>query len=382
MERKAYLKTLKRQMADHPVVALLGPRQCGKTTLARQFAAGQPPGTPVHLFDLEDPTDLARLEAPKLALEPLSGLVIVDEIQRRPDLFPLLRVLVDRPASPARFLILGSASRDLIRQGSESLAGRIGFLELAPFSLHEAGDLARLWFRGGFPRAYLARSDRASAAWLKAYASTFLERDIPSLGIQIPPQALRRFWMMLAHHHGQTFNASELGRSLALSDTTVRRYLDVLTGTFMLRQLLPWTENQGKRLVKAPKVYFRDSGILHNLMGLARPADLQTHPRLGASWEGFALETVLRALAVPSEEAFFWATHGHAELDLLILRGGRRYGFEFKYTDAPRTTRSMQIALQDLELERLYIIHPGQQGFPLTERIEALPLAQIPKLKL
>jgi hypothetical protein len=359
------------------VLAILGPRQCGKTTLARQFADSLRAGAEVHHFDLEDPTHLARLENPKLALEGLSGLVVIDEVQRRPDLFTVLRVLVDRPDNRTRFLILGSASRELIRQGAESLAGRIGFLELPPFSFQEVEDWRRLWLRGGFPRSYLARSDQASATWLKAYVSTFLERDIPALGIQIPPQALRRFWMMLAHYHGQGFNSSELGRSLGRSDTTTRRYLDLLTGTFMVRQLLPWTENLGKRLVKTPKIYFRDSGIFHILLGLERGKAIETHPKLGASWEGFALESVLRILDVPSEEAYFWATHNQAELDLLVFRGGRRFGFEIKYTDAPRTTKSMASAMADLGLERLYVVFPGDQRFPLAEKIEAVGLSRI-----
>lgn len=382
MERSTYLKQIKDQFKVHPVVAILGPRQCGKTTLARQFSESRAAGAQVTLIDLEDPGDLARLDQPKLALEQLTGLVIIDEVQRRPDLFPLLRVLVDRPAGKARFLILGSASRDLIRQGSESLAGRIGFIELPPFSFQEVEDWRRLWHRGGYPRAFLARSDAASAAWLKAYVSTFLERDIPALGIQIPAQTLRRFWMMLAHYHGQLFNASELGRSFGISDTTARRYLDLLTGTFMMRQLAPWAENISKRQVKAPKVYFRDSGLLHSLLGLERGQEIQTHPKLGASWEGFALESVLRTLDIPSEEAFFWATHNHAELDLLVFKGGRKFGFEFKYADAPRVTPSMKIAMEDLGLERLYVLHPGNLDYPLGERVEAMGLARIRSLVL
>ncbi|MDR3669861.1 MAG: ATP-binding protein [Holophaga sp.] len=382
MDRPTYLRQITHQFKVHHVLALLGPRQCGKTTLARQFAGSLKAGAHVHLFDLEDPTHLARLENPKLALEHLSGLVIIDEVQRRPDLFPVLRVLVDRPGNRTRFLILGSASRDLIRQGAESLAGRIGFLELPPFSLQEVESWRRLWLRGGFPRAYLARTDQASATWLKAYVSTFLERDIPALGIQIPAQALRRFWMMLAHYHGQLFNSSELGRSLGISDTTVRRYLDLLTGTFMVRQLLPWTENLGKRLVKTPKIYFRDSGVFHSLLGLELGRDIETHPKLGASWEGFALESALRVLDVPSEEAYFWATHNQAELDLLVFRGGKRFGFEFKYTDAPRTTKSMASAMENLGLERLYVVFPGDQRFPLSERVEALGLTALKNLTL
>lgn len=375
MERPFFATRIERALRDFRVVAILGPRQCGKTTLARQLASSlKTTGRLVHHFDLEDPEDLARLASPKLALEPLRGLVILDEIQRRPDLFPLLRVLADRPAGRARFLLLGSASPELLRQGSESLAGRIAFLELTPFQMRETREARRLWMRGGLPRSYLARSDKASLEWRKAYVSTFLERDIPSLGFNIPPHSMRRFWLMLTHCHGQIFNASELGRSLGISDTTVRSYLDLLTGTFMVRQLLPWTENLGKRLVKRPKIYFRDTGILHSLLGLDRSEAIVAHPRLGASWEGFALETVLQTLQVPEGDAYFWATHNQAELDLLVFRGGRRIGFEFKHTDAPATTRSMAIAMEDLGLERILVIHPGKANFPLSPRIQALGL--------
>lgn len=382
MNRPTYLLQIRNQFKVHQVLAILGPRQCGKTTLARQYADSLRAGAEVHLFDLEDPTHLARLESPKLALENLTGLVIIDEVQRRPDLFTVLRVLVDRPGNRTRFLILGGASREWIRQGAESLAGRIGFLELPPFSFQEVEDWRRLWLRGGFPRSFLARSDQTSATWLKAYVSTFLERDIPALGIQIPPPALRRFWMMLAHHHGQVFNSSELGRSLGISDTTARRYLDLLTGTFMVRQLLPWTENLGKRLVKAPKIYFRDSGIFHILLGLQKGREIETHPKLGASWEGFALESVLRTQDIPPEEAYFWATHNQAELDLLVFKGGKRFGFEFKYSDAPRTTKSMASAMADLGLERLYVVFPGNQRFPLGEKVEAVGLEAVKGLVL
>jgi len=382
MERPTYIRQIEDQFQVHAVVAILGPRQCGKTTLSRQFADTQAAGTPVHVFDLEDPTHLARLDNPRLALEGLSGLVIIDEIQRRPDLFPVLRVLVDRPGNQAQFLILGSASRDLIRQGSESLAGRIGLLELPPFSLQETAEWHRLWQRGGYPRSFLARSDLASGLWLKAYVATFLERDIPALGMRIPPQSLRRFWMMLAHYHGQLFNASELGRSLGLSDTTARRYLDLLSGTFMIRQLVPWSENLGKRQVKTPKIYFRDSGIFHSLLGLEKGSDIENHPKLGASWEGFALECVLRMLEVPGEDAYFWATHNEAELDLMVFRGGRRYGFEFKYSDAPRMTKAMGIALEDLGLERLFVVCPGEYRFPMTDKVEAIGLSNIDEIVL
>ncbi|MCK5798973.1 MAG: ATP-binding protein [Deltaproteobacteria bacterium] len=378
MDRPGYLAALQAALARFPVVALLGPRQCGKTTLARMFAenlhAKTALGSELTLLDLEDPTDLARLENPKLALQDLQGLVIIDEIQRRPELFPLLRVLVDRPGSSTRFLITGSASRDLLRQSSESLAGRLTYLELTPFTGREVDSCARLWLRGGFPPAYLAENDAGASAWRKAYVRTFLERDIPALGIHVAPAALRRFWMMLAHFHGQVLNASDIGRSMDISDTTVRRYLDVLTGTLVLRQLSPWHENIKKRQIKRPKIYFRDSGLLHSFLGVESHRDLMSHPRLGASWEGFALEEVARALPLDPEDLYFWATHNRAELDLLAVSSQRRVGFEFKYSDAPKVTRSMRIAFEDLSLDALTVIFPGRDSFPLAEGIVAVGL--------
>ena len=293
MERKSALIAIKTAYKVHTIVAILGPRQCGKTTLAKEFAQQQK--KQVHHFDLENPLDLARLEQPMLALEELSGLIIIDEIQRQPDLFTILRVLVDKASIKRKFLILGSASRELIQQSSETLAGRIGYLELTPFTYPETGDLKRLWLRGGFPRSYLARSNNNSLAWRNAYISTFLERDIPNLGLNIPAMTLRRFWMMLSHYHGNVFNASEIGKSIGAAHTTVRRYLDILVGTFMIRQLPAWTVNVNKRQIKAPKIYFRDSGILHNLIGVTNQESLRNHVKLGASWEGFALEEVIRS---------------------------------------------------------------------------------------
>ena len=373
MKRARYLRELAWMLKVHPVVALLGPRQCGKTTLGRQFGTHSP-AKPVAYFDLEDETDLARLQTPKLALESLRGLVIIDEIQRRPALFETLRVLADRRPPPARFLILGSASQDLIRQGSESLAGRIGFVELPPFTAREvpAGNRRRLWVRGGFPPSYLARSVRQSRQWRKDYIATFLERDIAALGFRIPPTAMRRFWMMLAHYHGEVFNASEIGKSLGLSDDTMRRYLDILTGAFMIRQLSPWFENLGKRQVKSPKIYFRDSGLFHALTGMWDELALRTHPKMGASWEGWVLEEVIRAHGAAAEESYFWATHNKAELDLMIMQDGRRIGYEIKYTDAPRLTPSMRIARQDLKLDDLFVIFPGGHMFPLGDHVTAI----------
>jgi predicted AAA+ superfamily ATPase len=376
MERTAWITKIADRFTVQPVVGLLGPRQCGKTTLARYFAERHPELS-VTRFDLEDPLDLAALANPRLALQDLTGLVIIDEIQRVPELFPLLRVLVDRSQNQARFLVLGSASRDLLRQSSESLAGRIGYIELTPFSLAETGSEAndRLWLRGGFPPAFLAASESASRQWRKDYIATFLERDIPALGIAIAPQSLRRFWTMLAHYHGQIVNLSELGRSFGAADTTIRRYMDILEATFMVRQLRPWHENINKRQVKAPKLYFRDTGLLHGLLDIPDKPALVRHPKLGPSWEGFALEEVVRARGVGPEDIWFWATHGGAELDLLVASGTRREGFEFKYTDKPASTRSMHIAIESLKLERLTVIYPGERRIPLAEKIEAIGLA-------
>ena len=373
MDRSKFEQFISRAFRVHPIVAILGPRQCGKTTIANHFRLHQKGRTQFHYFDLENPTDLARLENPLLALQDLKGTVIVDEIQRRPELFPVLRVLVDQKRGH-RFLILGSASSELIRQSSETLAGRIRYLELTPFNYSETHDLDRLWLRGGFPRSYLARSLGDSLDWRSAYISTFLERDIPNLGIRIPPAALRRFWMMLAHYHGNILNLSELGRSLGISHTTVRYYVDILVGTFMLRELTPWFENIGKRQVKAPKVYLRDSGIFHSLLGINDKAALRSHPKLGASWEGLALEEVLRHHEIASKEAFFWATHGGEELDLLFFEQGKRLGFEFKYSDAPRLTRSMVQAAELLELDQLTVISPGSHDFPLATGVRAVGL--------
>jgi len=379
VERPGYWGRISAAFETHAVVAILGPRQCGKTTLGRRFSR-QFPGS-VTSFDLEDPGDLARLQDPKLALEDLRGLVVIDEIQRAPGLFTVLRVLVDREPSPARFLILGSASRDLIRQSAESLAGRISYIELTPFHAGEvaAEDLTTLWVRGGFPRSFLAGSNAASMGWRRSFISTFLERDIPNLGIRIPPPALRRLWMMLVHSHGQALNASELGRSLGIADTTVRRYLDILAGTYMIRQLPPWHENISKRQVKSPKIYFRDSGILHAFLGLESHEAMLAHPKLGASWEGFALEQVILAAGAEEGETFFWSSQGKAELDLLLVQGDRKTGYEIKYTSRPADTRSMRAARQDLKLSRLEVIYPGRQDFPIAEGVRAAGLGGLVK---
>lgn len=372
MKRIKQYNTIKQYFRMHPIVAILGPRQCGKTTLARQYCESVPDFVGANYFDLEDPVDLARLDQPMLALESLTGLVVIDEIQRRPDLFPILRVLADKTS--IQFLILGSASRELIKQSSESLAGRIAYMELTPFSYQEVEHLNDLWIRGGFPKSFLAPSLADSIDWREFYITTFLEQDIPNLGIQIPPATLRRFWAMLAHYHGNIFNASELGRSFGSSDTTIRRYLDILTGTFMIRQLQPWHANVSKRQVKAPKIYFRDSGLFHTILDISDLSRLQKHPKLGASWEGFALEEVIRARGIKSHQCFFWATHAGAELDLLIVDKDRHEGFEFKYTDAPTLSASMKISLSDLQLDQLTVIYPGKKSYALGENITVINL--------
>lgn len=372
MERKVYIKQIKRLFRTHPIVAILGPRQCGKTTLARMYCDEQPKFSQNNYFDLESSIDLNRLQNPFLALQDLKGLIVIDEIQRIPDLFPTLRVLADKDKNKQKYLILGSASRDLIQQSSESLAGRIAYLELTPFSYEEVEDLEKLWLRGGFPRSYLAKTNSDSMDWREGYIRTFLEQDIPNLGIKIASESLRRFWNMLAHYHGNLFNASEIGRSFGISDTTVRHYLDILTGTFMVRQLPPWHVNMGKRQVKAHKIYFRDSGILHSLLHIESMQSLEKNPKLGASWEGFALEQVIRNH--PDSQAYFWSTYQGAEVDLIIDYKGKRNAYEFKYSDAPTLTKSMQIAMQDLSLKDLFIIYPGNKDYSLAKNVHVIGL--------
>lgn len=353
------------------IVALLGPRQCGKSTLVKVLLRERI----ATYFDLESPVDQARLDNPMVALAGLRGVVALDEIQLRPQLLPILRVLADRDPLPARFLILGSASPELVTFSAESLAGRVEFVDLGGFDLQEVGadNADPLWIRGGFPRSFLAASEEDSVAWREGFVRTFLERDLPQLGIRLPAPTLRRFWTMLAHYHGQTWNGSEIARSFGLSDKTVRGYLDVLTGTYMVRQLAPWFENVAKRQVKAPKIYLRDSGLLHTLLGLESRDDVLGHPKSGSSWEGFALEQILRSEG--ERNAYFWSTHGGAEVDLLLLRGNRRIGYEVKLADAPRKTRSMSTVIADLALDHLYVVHPGRHAYPLDEKITALPIS-------
>jgi predicted AAA+ superfamily ATPase len=372
VKRLALLSQIRHALRRSRVVALIGPRQSGKTTLARQIV---PPDSPRY-FDLEEPTSLARLAEPMTALAPLRGVIVIDEVQRRQDLFPMLRVLADRRPLSARFLILGSASPELLRQSSESLAGRMETITLPGFTLAEVGARAlnRHWLRGGFPRSFLARTHEDSLRWRNEFIQTFLERDLPQLGVSIPAQALRRFWAMVAHYHGNIWNAAEPARSLGVSEPTVRRYLDLLTGVFLVRQLPPWHENLGKRQVKAPKVYVRDSGLLHALLGVRTDAELLHHPKCGASWEGYAIEEALNL--VQPDDAYFWATHQGAELDLLLLKDGRRFGMEIKRTDAPTLTPSMRIALDDLRLEHLIVLYPGMRRYPLSARVTAVPLAE------
>jgi uncharacterized protein len=382
IDRPAHLQSVKRLLTRFPVVGLLGARQVGKTTLAATI--GRNFKGEVTRFDLEDPAAVARLTDPMLALGGLKGLVILDEIQHRPELFSSLRVLADRRPVKTRFLVLGSASPDLLRQSAESLAGRIAYHFLPGLGLAEvnAKKSGKLWLRGGFPRAFLARSEDESFGWRQQFLRTFLERDLPQLGIAAGAQAMHRFWSMLAHCHGQIWNASEIGRSMGLSDTTVRGYLDKMADAFVMRQLQPWHENLSKRQVKAPKVYVRDPGLLHALLDIRTLRQLELHAKVGASWEGFVVDQIIQALNAESHECYFWRTHAGAELDLLIVRGSQRLGFEVKRTTAPAITPSMGSALTDLKLKNLYVVHAGDATFPLSKQIRAVALGDLlPTLK-
>ena len=378
IERVGHVRTIRRRLRAFPVVAILGPRQIGKTTLARQVTEAHP--GPARHLDLEHPADLNRLlDDPLLVLEGLRGLVVIDEVQRRPDLFPVLRVLADRRPRPARFLVLGSASPDLIRQSSESLAGRIRYHSLGGLSLDEigTGSLDRRWLRGGFPEAWLARSHAAAFLWLENFVRTFLERDLPALGVRVPGSTLRRFWTMLAHWHGQIWNSSEFARSFGVSDGAVRRYLDLLTGALVVRQLQPWHANIAKRQVRAPKIYLRDTGVLHALLGIGDMRSLNTHPKSGASWEGFVLETIIDRLGLLDDQVHFWAAHSGAELDLFITRGRRRIGIEIKRTTTPKVTRSMRSALDDLDLSEAIVVHEGGDSYRLAARVRAVAATRL-----
>lgn len=376
--RSEHVEVILGRLQSFPAVAILGPRQIGKTTLAQQVA--RKAAGPVHWLDLENPADLNRLiDDPLLVLDELRGLVVIDEVQRRPDLFPILRVLADRRPRPARFLILGSASPDMIRQSSESLAGRINYHELGGLGLKEVGyhRLNRRWLRGGFPQAWLARSNEAASLWIESFVRTFLERDLPELGLRVPSAALRRFWTMLAHWHGQVWKASEFARSFGVADTTVRRYLDILTGALVVRQLQPWHENIAKRQVKSPKLYLRDSGVLHALLGIGDMHALNAHPKCGASWEGLVLESVIEQLGLSNEQAFFWAVHTGAELDLLVPRGRHPVGIEIKRTVAPKVTRSMRTAIDDLNLHEVVVIHAGRESYRLAAKVRAVAASRL-----
>ncbi len=370
-------KQIQASLRDYPVAALIGMRQVGKTTLAREVAELRRGQT--HYFDLEDDRQLARLREPIAALEPLRGLVVIDEVQHLPAVFRSLRVLADRPRTPCRFLVLGSASGDLLGQSAESLAGRIAYLNVRGLAIDEVGSerLERLWLRGGLPDSFHARSEAASFEWRLNYVRTFLERDVPQLGIGIPAATLRRFWTMLAHWHGQIWNGAEFGRSFGISHTSVRRYLDALTDALVVCQLQPWAENLAKRQVKAPKVYLTDSGLLHTLLQIETLHDLLGHPKVGASWEGAMLGEVVTHLGARPEERFFWATHAGAELDLFVVRGRQRIGVEFKHTSVPAPTASMRIAMQDLRLDHLYVVHAGADSFPMGDRLTAVAACRL-----
>ena len=371
--RTSYLETMAKRLESYAIVSLPGPRQSGKTTLARQFTKNHWNG-PIHIFDLESPRDQAKLANPEMVLKSLEGLIILDEIQQKPELFEVLRVLADRPNNPAKFLILGSASPELIKGVSESLAGRVSFIDITGFTLEELGseNLQKRWQRGGFPDAFLAPDDERAFQWHEDFFRTFLERDIPRLGITVPANTLLRFWTMVAHYHGQTWNAAEFARALGESEKIARKFLDILCGTYMVRQLTPWHENLKKRQVKSPKIYVRDSGICHALFGLEDFESLNGHPKIGASWEGFCIEQIISV--VGSRKAFYWSTHSGAEVDLLLFHKGKRLGFEFKYNEAPRTQKSMHIAIEDLSLDHLYVVNPGKDTFPMKENITAMSL--------
>jgi predicted AAA+ superfamily ATPase len=375
IDRPYKLKAIQDGFDRASIVSITGLRQSGKTTIAKEFAS-KFSGKSTH-FDLEDPRSLARLTEPMTALEGLSGLVLIDEVQRMPSLFPILRVLADRKDQPAKFLLLGSASPVLIKEISESLAGRVALFEMDGFNLQEIGakNFKNLWCRGGLPPSYLAKSDIDSFRWRQDFITLFIERDLPQFGVTIPSATMRRFWAMLAHYHGQTWNASELAKSFDVSQAMIRKKLDILTGAFAIRQLPAWYENMGKRTVKSPKIYLRDCGLLHALLDVSTSEQLESHPKLGSSWEGFCIEQILSVTG--SSNAYFWSTHAGAELDLLLLRNGKRIGVEIKYSDAPSTTRSMRSAMEDLKLDYFYVAYPGKEDYPLDKKISVMSLPSI-----
>ncbi|MDP1974373.1 MAG: ATP-binding protein [Alphaproteobacteria bacterium] len=378
-KRNSYLNLIKDRFLVNPAVALLGPRQSGKTTLARFFSQQMDESVEVHWFDLDDTGDLSALQNPKTVLESLTGLIIIDEVQKLPALFPILRVLLDQHVEGRQFLLLGSASKDLIEQSSETLAGRLSYIEVSPFSIVEVDDVKKLWHRGGYPRSYLANSNAIALQWVKDYTAAFLERDLPMLGIKVSPEAMRRFWMMLTHSHGSVSNLSDIGRSLGISHTTARHYLDILSSSFMIRQLQPWFANISKRQVKSPKIYFKDSGIYHYLLGLSFGEDILHHPKLGASWEGFALEQIIKYTNADAQDCYFWGIHAQNELDLLIVKEGQKQGFEFKFSDKVTITKSMKESLETLDLDHLTVIFPGKKTYKLDEKITAKGLESLVK---
>lgn len=379
IKRNKYLEKIQNAFLVNPICAIVGPRQCGKTTIAHEYLSQINSDT--HFLDLENPTDISKLENPKLFLEHLGGLIVIDEIQRKSDLFPLLRFMVDHYPDK-KFLVLGSASPNLIRQSSETLAGRISYIEMVPFSITEVDNQKLLWCRGGFPKSYLAQSDQISFEWRKSYIQTFLEKDIRNMGFDISSQTMRRFWNMLAHYHGQIFNASEIGRSIDVTYKTSVRYLDILSSTFIIRRLSPWFENISKRQVKSPKIYFRDSGLLHTILEINNFSELYNHPKLGSSWEGVALEWLIHSLGLDNEDCYFWSTQSGAELDLLVIKNSKKVGFEIKYTDKPKFTRSMKIALDDLKLDQLFIIIPGNEKFILQNQVKVCGIEKITEITL
>lgn len=371
IHRKEYFKMISNHFNVHKVCALLGPRQCGKTTLAALFARKYKIPKE-NIFDLENPFDLSRISDPILSISGLKGIVVIDEIQRKPNLFSEIRFIVDK--YNIKFLILGSASRELIKQSSQSLAGRIGYIEMTPFSILEVKDDEKLWIRGGFPNSYFAKTEDLSALWRKNYIKTFLETDIPNLGFSINASQIRKFWYMLCHYHGCIFNATEIGNAIGVSYHTVQNYLSILQGTFMVRVLQPWYENTKKRQVKTPKIYFRDSGIYHTILGVNNKSDILLNPKIGASWEGFAMEEIIKYYDIDQNDCYFWSSHNESELDLVIFKEGKRIGFEFKYTSTPKITKSMHIAIETLKLNELNIIFPGDMRYTLSEKIYVVGL--------
>ncbi|MFT5206898.1 MAG: putative AAA+ superfamily ATPase [Candidatus Omnitrophota bacterium] len=378
--QRQQLQTIKERFDSSQAVAILGPRQCGKSTLARQYLNSQK--RKVHFFDLENPQDLAQLDNPLIALESLNGLIVIDEIQRSPELFPVLRVLLDNNKKN-KYLILGSASRELIKQSSETLAGRISYIEIGGFCLDEVQKTKTndLWLRGGFPRSFLAKNNATSTQWRSDFISSFLERDIPNLGFDIPPRTLRKLWTMLSHYHGQLLNSSEIGKSMNLSHNTIRKYLDILSGTYVIRQLHPWFYNTKKRLIKAPKIYVRDSGLLHNLLTIDTKQQLVSNPKCGSSWEGFALEQVIHALRLRDEDVFFWGVHEQAELDMVFKKSGNLYGVEFKFQDAPRMTSSIQSALKSLPLKHIWVVYPGAKNYALGANVSVISINSLQTIR-